>query len=1305
MEKNKKGNILKKTGIVFLCILINLIGRYLSEGLKLPIWLDMTGTCLALYYVGLAGGIVTGLMNSVLAALISPMSLFYAPIGVAIAFLTAHCMKKGCFERLSTTLVSGFWIGIVSMIASTPINMLVYNGYSGNMWGDALFDMLAWEGVPKILCSIAGEGLVAIVDKQLCVLLAYGLICLVSKMKKEKKSIERAALLLMVIVLFLPAAVPIGSRGTAFAKESEGRLSDNYMESIFNNSTGMMSSEANIIGETNDGYIWIGSYAGLTRYDGKEFEFIREGGLSSITCMMTDSAGRLWIGSNDSGVARYENGEFTSFTTGDGLAANSIRSFAEDEDGIVYVGTTDRICRIDKDDKIEVIEQDIFYVNSMVCYDRLLVGVDNNGMLFGIKEDGSLAEVDDVLIQCFCNSVNLTSQGIMLGTSERFIFILDTKDQRLKVKRRRYSALPDVLSIKEDKGGKIWICAEAGLGYYDRNNIFHNQTSDSFNSSLECIHIDYQGNVWVASSRYGVMKLSRSRFVDIFSSSGIPGAVVNAVSIYNGCYYCATDSGLVVIDIETGKSVKTPLTEELEGTRIRCLMVDSANRLWLCSYAKNGLISCDSMGNIRVYSEEDNPVDCGRIRCITEMRDGTIVVGTAEGISFIENGEVTGKLTAEDGLTNLQILSIAEGEDGLLYAGSDGGGLYVISDKKLIKCYTTKDGLSSDVILRVVPYDGGFFIVTSNALCYIKDEIQILRNFPYFNNYDILIDGKTAYVLSSAGIYVVSADELRKQQDISYRLFNVNEGLLAALTANSWNCRDDNGAFYLCSNSGLIEFIMQEDISNEEYKYGIASVVCDGTKVFPDENVFKIPADTKMISISPSVRNYSLVDLKVKFYIEELGEEIKEVSYRELEPLQISNLSSGQYHLHFQIMDSSKGTVLQETNYTLIKGKHVWEQIWYRIYLMLVCIEIVAFITWSIVIMFTNERRKSELEVLRKSLERKVAEQTEEIRSQQRKTEELFMQTITALSEAVEAKDRYTSGHSRRVAKYAKLLAKEMGKGKQEQEEIYRAGLLHDVGKIRIPGDVINKPGKLTDDEFELIKIHPVTGYHILKGISENTKIALGAKFHHERYDGNGYPNGLSGENIPEIARIIGVADTYDAMTSNRSYRKILPQDKVRSEIEEGKGTQFDPKVADTMIKLIDSDKNYDMKQKDDVTKRILIVDDESINVDMVKYILEDEPGYEVFGVQSGVEALEMLEKQDIDLVLLDVIMPNMDGFEIFKRIREKYTIPVVFMTADKDIKTVERASEIKVDDYITKPFLPIALREIVYSMLRHYHE
>ena len=210
-------------------------------------------------------------------------------------------------------------------------------------------------------------------------------------------------------------------------------------------------------------------------------------------------------------------------------------------------------------------------------------------------------------------------------------------------------------------------------------------------------------------------------------------------------------------------------------------------------------------------------------------------------------------------------------------------------------------------------------------------------------------------------------------------------------------------------------------------------------------------------------------------------------------------------------------------------------------------------------------------------LQKNLADEVE-IKTQE--NENLSLRIVQTLAEAIDAKDNYTNGHSGRVAKYTREIARRFGYSQKRQDEIYMMGLLHDVGKIGVPDAVINKPAKLTEEEYAQIKTHPVMGDRILKNIRERPKLAVGARWHHERYDGTGYPDGLSGDIIPEEARIIAVADAYDAMTSRRSYRGILPQDIVRNEIKNGKGKQFDPAFADIMLEMIEEDKDYILREK-----------------------------------------------------------------------------------------------------------------------------
>lgn len=208
----------------------------------------------------------------------------------------------------------------------------------------------------------------------------------------------------------------------------------------------------------------------------------------------------------------------------------------------------------------------------------------------------------------------------------------------------------------------------------------------------------------------------------------------------------------------------------------------------------------------------------------------------------------------------------------------------------------------------------------------------------------------------------------------------------------------------------------------------------------------------------------------------------------------------------------------------------------------------------------------------------------EHLMEQRELSERLFEQTATALANAIDAKDEYTRGHSVRVAEYSKKIAERMGKSEEECRKIYYTALLHDVGKIGVADHIITKNGRLTDEEYEAIKQHPVIGNQILSSIRDYPYLSVGAHYHHERYDGKGYPDHLKGEEIPEAARIISVADAYDAMTSTRSYRAAIPQQIVREEIIKNSGTQFDPEFAKAMQYLIDIDSEYMMKEITEAT-------------------------------------------------------------------------------------------------------------------------
>lgn len=222
-------------------------------------------------------------------------------------------------------------------------------------------------------------------------------------------------------------------------------------------------------------------------------------------------------------------------------------------------------------------------------------------------------------------------------------------------------------------------------------------------------------------------------------------------------------------------------------------------------------------------------------------------------------------------------------------------------------------------------------------------------------------------------------------------------------------------------------------------------------------------------------------------------------------------------------------------------------------------------------------RRVLQFDYLQRHLEDEVRRQTALAEQRRAESEKMFQEMVLALSKTIDAKDAYTMGHSQRVAAYAREIARRSGETRQRQDEIYQMGLLHDIGKIGVPHEIINKVSRLTEEEYDMIKSHTTVGAKILEMITTFPMLCQGAWSHHERYDGRGYPAGLSGEAIPLPARIIAVADSYDAMTSTRSYRGRMPQDAVREEIKKGRGKQFDPVYADIMLQMMDEDTAYEM--------------------------------------------------------------------------------------------------------------------------------
>ncbi|MEY8423033.1 HD-GYP domain-containing protein [Lachnospiraceae bacterium 38-14] len=265
-----------------------------------------------------------------------------------------------------------------------------------------------------------------------------------------------------------------------------------------------------------------------------------------------------------------------------------------------------------------------------------------------------------------------------------------------------------------------------------------------------------------------------------------------------------------------------------------------------------------------------------------------------------------------------------------------------------------------------------------------------------------------------------------------------------------------------------------------------------------------------------------------------------------LSPISYTNLKGKDYTFHLSALDTNTGETVNEVEVYLHKEKMLYEKPEFIVISIVFALLAVAALVWF------YTQKKTEV-LLKKQVDNKLFE----------------TQMIRAFSKAIDVKDKYTNGHSARVAKYSQMIATQLGCSWEQIEHIHNIALLHDIGKIFIPDHILNKPEPLTDEEFEIMKQHTTYGSDILKEIKIFPDMALGAEYHHERLDGNGYPNEIKGKEIPFSVRIVAVADSFDAMNSDRPYRERMKMEDIVSELEKAAGTQLDGTVVRALLELI----------------------------------------------------------------------------------------------------------------------------------------
>lgn len=940
-----------------------------------------------------------------------------------------------------------------------------------------------------------------------------------------------------------------------------------YVTTVYNERNGLPTGEANVVYQTSDHYIWIGSYGGLVRYDGSNFRNFSQEGLipsSSIRAILEDRDGRLWVGTNDVGLFVMEDGAFTRVQENGDPVFLCIRALVQGQDGTIYAASSSGLACVQ--DGILTPVEDHPLLTGQTVYS---LGVDTYGRIWAALNDWQCAVVDGTQVAGIVTSEMIFPDGqqiyavtsdqdgrIYLGTYQngvaRVSFTGETLEPvsfSVEVFSTGDVTIHNALTVTPE--GHMLVCGQLGFAWLDAQGQLRQFGEEAHAAALNSAVMDYEGNFWLASGNYGVIKYSMGCYdTPNHLAPGLADVAVNTIIQQGGRYYLGLDSGLLIFD-EHWQPVTNALTESLRGIRVRQVLAGSDGSVWLATYSNNGTICYNPTDDTCMYYNVDTGMDNCWTRTLLELSDGTIAAGTSDGFYLLKDGMAQVYYGQAEGLGNTTILCFAQAVDGTLYIGTDGGGLYTLKDGVLTH-HGASEGLGEGVVLRILPDGDSLFVSAGSSLYYWQD--NQFRKLDQFNKapgsvFDFYLRDGRLWLLQNNGILVVDKAQLLSGEYTEAITHSFGHGLTGSLNANTWNHLAEDGRLYLSTRSGISIFGFR-DVENALPSGIINEIQVDG-EIFEHPEVITLSSDTRRITIDFAMLSYTdTSQSRIAYRLEGLDVEETLVDGQKNGSISYTNLPGGEYTFHMRVFNPEYPSRAHSYQVSIVKEKKLAEQPLFWVLIALAFAGLVA----AIITTISHLRHRARI--------RRMHERQQELQA-------ILVQSLQVFARVIDAKDPYTNGHSIRVAQYARELARRMGLPEDEQERIYYIALLHDIGKIGIPDKILNKQGSLTPEERAIIQTHPSVGGQVLKNFTALSDIDDGARYHHERYDGEGYCDGLKGKDIPLVARIIGVADSYDAMSSDRVYRPALSKEKIIDELQSCSGTQFDPEIVPYMLEMI----------------------------------------------------------------------------------------------------------------------------------------
>ncbi len=1195
------------------------------------------------------------------------------------------------------------------------------------------------------------------------------------------KRVVSAALLIICLITVAFSSVPGAASSTVAVEAKErktvsfltgggyaasGQISGvGYTTTLYDATNGLPTSDAMFLLGDSNGYVWIGGYSGVIRYDGSTFEMLDSSmGLTSARAFFEDSKERIWVGTNDNGVVLLDGENRTQFSYKDGLTSSSIRIFSEDRQGNVFIGTTAGVAYVDPDGLLRPISNEKLDTERVLKLDR-----DIAGRIFGQTSGGLLFAIDNCKISELYTSAELGFDKITtiladpsfpgkiyIGTSSGDVYYGSFGDRAGDMKK--IPALEASVHWLSYDCGRIWVSSTKDIGYIDEYDAFHLLTNTPLEGGIEMTTSDYQGNLWIASSTQGVLKVVTNNFVDLTENAGYEEAVTNAVCIHNEIIYYGTDSGLRAVD-KYGRPYHDGFTQFIGDARVRCIFEDRDGQLWVSTYNKGlGLVCRTNTGAIYNYTV-DSGMPSNEIRAVIQSSSGAILAATNGGLAEIRYGSVVRVVSGGDVIKNTVFLTIAEdAETGKIYAGTDGDGIYVIDGGNITRL-GRDEGLTSDVIMRIKwdDFRQVFWIVTSNSIEYLKDgKITDVASFPYKNNYDLYFNRSgEMWILSSYGVYRVDADEMIEDKVENYRLYTIANGLPYSITSNSYSAYDSDGSLYIAARKGVIRLNIDsyfEETSGIET--ALNRLYIDDELIRPDKDgVYRLPASRGRVSIMPSVMDYTNTNPQIRVYLEGSDDPGKIVSRENLSALEYTDLPYGNYTLHVAVLSSNGKQVISDSTYKISKKARLTEMKVVRVLMFVLIPLAVGFLVWRFMKATVVSRQyetirqaKDEAERANTAKSRFLANMSHEIRTP--------INTIMGMNEMVMREDAtgVPKSYFMSMMNYAfdirnaseSLLGlindlldmSKIESGKMhlvEQEYDIQDMLRSAASMIRVrstqkeltfdvvvdeilPKRLFGDDGKIKQIILNLltnaVKYTRIGGFCLSVSMTERKDDICKLRF---SVKDTGI--GVKPEDIDKLFTAYerldeeqnsGIQGTGLGLDISRRFAQLMGGD-LTCESTYGEGSEF---ILTLDQRIVDAAPIGIFTEHDESTAKgpyipqfvapdadILVVDDNPMNLNIFRGLLKATRVF-VTTAESGEECLELLENSKFNVIFLDHMMPGMDGIETLAHIRERdKDIPVYALTANASAGAEFYKSK-GFNGYLSKPIDTLTLEKTIMQHL-----